>query len=532
MSVRQHLLATLILCLAITLGMTFALHMQQRHEARALTERFLQERREQLEDVVGEESETLGVFVQDYSGWDDMVAFASSLDPEWSRLNIEEIMARYRLNAVWLVTPAGEPLYAHFEGTDGFALPSGLPSLLASSGWTEELGGFYRAGERVVDLRARPVQPTADTSRLSPPVAWLLAGRVLDARFVERMERKLQARVTLYPPAPSAGERERTAPDAPDALVVRHELDALPGAVPGAGSVAEWRALFPAQSLELGEHYNNREMLVWLVAVALLLGIVGWNITRYVLRPLACIGTSLESGSAAPLVGVSRRLPEFARIADLVRESFRQREALRREMEERARLGRDLHDGVIQNLYATGMGIAHGMRMVASDPEKARVRLDETLRTLNDTMETLRGFIVRAEPEAAAEVELADACVTLFQTLRVDRDCRLDLDIAPAADAAIPAGQKATLLFIVREAISNALRHGGAGNISVALGLDQGRWVLRVRDDGRGHDFAGSRQGGRGLENIRARAADLGGAPEFSSPASGGVEVVVAWPAS
>jgi signal transduction histidine kinase len=294
--------------------------------------------------------------------------------------------------------------------------------------------------------------------------------------------------------------------------------------------VAEWHAEFLTESLELGEHYNDREMLVWGLAVALLLGVVGWSITRNVLRPLAHIGASLETDSLHPLEGVSRKLPEFARIADLVRESFHQRETLRREIEERVRLGRDLHDGVIQNLYATGMGIAHGLRMVSDDPEKAKVRLEETLRTLNETMEVLRGFIVRAEPESSAEVDFADACVTLFQTLRVHRECELDLGVAAEADAGIPSEQKANLLFIVREAISNALRHGEARHITVTLRRAGFRWCLCVRDDGRGCDFASAQGTGRGLGNIRARAEKLGGVPCFTSPAEGGVEVVVEWP--
>jgi signal transduction histidine kinase len=520
MSVRQHLLATLLLCLAITLGTTFALHLQQRHEAATLTANFTRERQEQLEEAVREQSEALGVFVQDYSGWDDMVSFAGNLNAEWASLNIQEVMERYRLSAVWLVAPDGRVLYSCFaEGEEPVPAPPGIREIVASRDWSRETGGFYRADGKVVDLRARPVQPTADIERKSKPAAWLLAGRVLDQRFAERMEKKLQARVTLV--ATSEAPPRAEEPE----IIVRHPL---PGFA-GSGAVAEWQATFGADSLELGEHYNDREMFVWLCAVVLLLGVVGWSVTRNVLRPLSHIGASLERDSPEPLAGISKNLPEFTRIAELIRDSFRQREALRREIDERARLGRDLHDGVIQNLYATGMGIAHGMRMVSGDPEKARLRLEETLRTLNETMESLRGFIARAEPESAGEVDFADSCVTLFQTLRVHRDCQLDLDISSAADAAIPAGQKANVLFIVREAISNALRHGGAKNIVVSLQPVGDGWALSVRDDGHGHDFSASDKGGRGLENIRARARDLGGVPCFAPAPGGGVEVVVEW---
>lgn len=520
MSVRQHLLATLTLCLVITLGVTFALHLQQKHEAETLTANFVRERREQLDEAVREQSEALSVFVQDYSGWDDMVKFASTLDAEWARLNIEEVMERYRLSAVWLLAPDGRVLYAASKSGDApTPAPENLAMIVGTRDWSQEVGGFYRRGDKVIDLRARAVQPTADLERKTKPSAWLLAGRVLDDQFTERMERKLQARLSLV--SPSSGDATASG----SAIVLRHPLAGLAGSAP----VAEWRAAFGAESLELGESYNDREMLVWVCAMALVFGLVGWSVTRNVLRPLSRIGESLEADSPAPLAGISKRLPEFTRIAGLIRDSFRQREALRREIDDRVRLGRDLHDGVIQNLYATGMGIAHGMRLIADDPEKAQARLAETLRTLNETMESLRGFIARAEPEAAGAVDFADACVTLFQTLRVHRDCQLDLDIDQEAEAAIPPEQKANLLLIVREAISNALRHGEATHISVRLLRSGDAWVLRVRDDGRGHDFAESTKIGRGLDNIRARARALGGFPSLTGTPGGGVEVSVEW---
>jgi signal transduction histidine kinase len=280
----------------------------------------------------------------------------------------------------------------------------------------------------------------------------------------------------------------------------------------------------------MGEHYNRREMLVWLLAAGLLVGVAGWSVNRHVLRPLAFIGQSLESGSLAPLARLPRGQPEFARLSGLIREVFRQREALRHEIEERARLGRDLHDGVIQNLYATGMGLAQGVRLIESDAPRAAERLQESLRLLNETMEVLRGYIARAEPEAAGEVDIADACVTLFQTLRVGRECEMDLDVEPAGEAEISSAEKATLLFIVREAISNALRHGEAKHVAVSLKRAGGFWRLGVKNDGRPHDFARSKaEAGRGLSNIRARAAELGGEAVFSSSATG-VSVAVEWP--
>lgn len=523
MSVRRHLLATLVVCLAITLAATYALHLGQMNETAALAANYTDERQEQLDDEVTEQSHELGLFVEDYSKWDEMVGFVGSLDPEWARLNIDEVMASFRVSAVWVLAPDGRILHASFQSVaDAPAPPPDLARIVATKDWTLGIGGFYRDGDRVVDLRARPIQPTADIAHATAPVGWLLAARVIDEGMVAYLARKLHAQVIVHPVL-EAGAIDRHSPE--ESIVVHHALE---GIFDG-GPVAEVHAVFPTTTLELGEHYNRREFLVLVVSGALLLGVVTWSINRNVLRPLTLIGESLEKSSAAPLAGVSAGLPEFARIADLVRRSFRQQEALQHEIDERVRLGRDLHDGVIQNLYATGLGIAHGARLIGSDPAKAAARLAETRQTLNETMDNLRQFIARVEPEGSAEVDFADSCVTLFQTLRVDRTCDLDLDVEPGVDAAIPQAQKANLLFIVREAVSNALRHGEARHIGVTLARLGEGWRLEVRDDGRGCECPPAAGTGRGLVNIRARAAELGGTLSLISAPDGGVVLGVAW---
>lgn len=523
MTLRRQLLATLLVCLLIILAMIAVLHVGQDHEIAELRENFARERSEQLADAVREESETLGLFVQDYSGWDEMVRFASDPNPEWARLNIEQVMERFRLSAVWVVAPDGRVVHTlRAPGAQHLATPPSIPAIVASKDWQNEIGGFYRDGDDLLNLRARPVQPTADTQRKTEPAAWLVAVRLVDDDVLGRLAHRLRARVSRHA-AEDVVRVGRT-----DEIVV-----GVPLAAPFSDAVAaELHAVFLIDALEVGEHYNRREMGLWIFAAVLLMGVVGWSIHINVLRPLARIGESLESGDPARLAKVSPRLPEFSRIAELIRESFRQREALRHEIDERVRLGRDLHDGVIQNLYATGMGIAHGVRLVSQDPARAVARLEETLRSLNETMGILRGYIARAEPEAAPEVDIADACVALFQTLRAHRDCELDLQVAADADARIPAGQKATLLFIIREAISNALRHGEARHIGLVLSRCDRGWRLVVENDGQPHDFAQASGKGRGVENIRARSRELGGAPFFAARPEGGVRVAVEWPAA
>ncbi len=521
MSVRQHLLATLAACLAVTLLATLALHFGQRRETQGLAENMTRERSDQLAYFANELSAGLALFVTDYSGWDEMVNFSQTRDPEWARLNLVEVMPRFRVSALWIVGSDGTILYQIISDSAPPNLaPPPLQPIIQTLPWSREVGGFYRSGDHIIDLRARAIQPTADTDRISQPGAWMLAARILDSDTTAELGRKLQAEVSLIPP-------DATKPSAPErGVTVRQALQPLEGTA----AAGEWNATFHIAALELGEDYNRDEMLVLLCSGLLLFCIVAWSLNRNVLRPLEHIGESLRSSTPTALDHISKRLPEFARIADLVRESFWQREALRREIEDRVRLGRDLHDGVIQNLYATGMGLAHIQRLIHSSPDQAFARLEETRRTLNLTMDTLRGYITRSESEASADVELADACITLFQTLRADRSCELDLDISAECDAVVPGPQKANLLLIIREAVSNSLRHGQAGRIGISLRVEGRFGRLRVYDDGQGCDFSRIPAGGYGLKNISARARDLGGESRHVNRPGGGVEISVDWP--
>lgn len=521
--VGRRLAQTLLFCLGAALAGIFGLHFAQTRETAALTANYHRERADQLREAVAEQSALLGLFAQDYGGWDEMVDFARSLDPEWARINIAEVMERFHLDAVWLAAPAGTVLHTTLaDPTQDHPLPAEvLRDIVATRVWDRETGGFYRSGERVFDLRARPVQPSSDIEHLTPPVAWLIAVREMDADALARLGSRLKADAHLHAPPP-------VRPDPPPpagTVIVTCDLPAIPAGPP----VAEIHAVFSAEALQLGEHYNTLEVVVLVCSGLLMLGGLAWSARRHVLPPLSHIGESLETHSVAPLDRLDPRLADYARIADLVRSSFAQSEALRHEIAERVRLGRDLHDGVIQNLYAAGLGLAQARRLATEDPTRAGVLLDDTIRELNATIATLRGFIARAEPEPTAEVDLAAGCTTLFQTLGRSCDAALELDLAPETRTDLPRAVKADLLLMVREAVSNALRHGRPRHVAVTLRREGSDWILRVRDDGAGFDPACA-PAGHGLVNLRARAAELGGHAAFVSAPGQGCEVVVTWP--
>ena len=179
--------------------------------------------------------------------------------------------------------------------------------------------------------------------------------------------------------------------------------------------------------------------------------------------------------------------------------------------EDRDRIARDLHDLVIQRLFATGMQLQGAMRVADLDDDvRGRIcasvdELDETIREIRQTIfalhepvdgpaSGLRGRILRETAQAAALLGF-DPAVRFAGPV----DSLID---QPTADHVVAA---------LREALTNAARHASADHVSVLLEIAGREVVLRVVDDGVGVDPDGT---GRrsGLSNLNARAHELGGA--------------------
>jgi signal transduction histidine kinase len=190
---------------------------------------------------------------------------------------------------------------------------------------------------------------------------------------------------------------------------------------------------------------------------------------------------------------------------------------------ERERIARDLHDTVIQRLFATGMGLQSLVgRMEGSD---LRERLQQAVDELDETIREIRITIFDLEARGAEQDGLrarvlaltGEATATLGFAPRVHMDGPLD--------AATDATTQEELLKTLREALSNVARHAQASNVEVTVRAGSGTIALRVADNGVG--LAKDVRHGHGLDNMRARAESLGGVCEFSARRGGGT--VVSW---
>lgn len=174
---------------------------------------------------------------------------------------------------------------------------------------------------------------------------------------------------------------------------------------------------------------------------------------------------------------------------------------------DRERIARDLHDVVIQRLFATGLQL-QGVAAMADSPEITR-RLDEAVSALDDTIKAIRGTIFELQDGHRASLR-ADVRSLVSEYVPV-LGFRPVVRTSGPLDTAVPAAVAAQLLPVLREAVSNVARHALAASAEVEVQVGPHELVLTVADDGSGLPVDVTESG---LRNVRRRATDLRGTLE------------------
>ncbi len=203
---------------------------------------------------------------------------------------------------------------------------------------------------------------------------------------------------------------------------------------------------------------------------------------------------------------------------------------LAQSVEEKIRLGHDLHDGIIQSLYAVGLTVESARALLQSDPAEADRRLEQSRAALNLTIRDVRSYITGLAPDSLRRGGFTLALEEMLGHLGAGRDVRFDLKVDDAAVSSLTPDQVVDALQITREAVSNALRHGGASLITLRVHPGEREICLLVQDNGTGFDSTARREGGHGLGNMRARAQRLGATVQLTSKPGEGTRVVLTFP--
>ncbi len=183
-------------------------------------------------------------------------------------------------------------------------------------------------------------------------------------------------------------------------------------------------------------------------------------------------------------------------------------------LDDRERIARELHDGVIQSLFAVGMGLQATASLIG-DPDLAG-RMEEGVSEIDRVIRDLRNYIFGLRPGILADRQLDQALRDLAEDFASKTGITTVVEVGSDVASEL-ASQAANVIQLAREALSNVGRHSGATTCRVSLYRRDGASVLEIDDDGRGFDPQAAQGKGHGLRNLRDRAASLGGSLEIES---------------
>ena len=195
---------------------------------------------------------------------------------------------------------------------------------------------------------------------------------------------------------------------------------------------------------------------------------------------------------------------------------------------ERDRIAAEMHDGVMQELFSISLGLEVCKRQAATDPAAVSARLDTLQRQLNSSMTELRRFMYDLRPVRLSELGLVGAIEYWIHDVTADSPTVGRLvtkgdppDLSPAAEAC--------LYRVVKEAVSNVVRHAHASRFEVLLDAGEEMVRLAVSDDGQGFDVPATQRtsDGYGLRNLRERVEREGGTIQIESSPETGTTVAV-----
>src|SRR5215216_988220 len=198
-------------------------------------------------------------------------------------------------------------------------------------------------------------------------------------------------------------------------------------------------------------------------------------------------------------------------------------------LEERERIGMDLHDGIIQSIFGVGLSLEGALHSLEEDPADAKKRIHHSIEALNQAIRDLRVYILDLRPRQMGNDGLMSGLKRLATEFRVNSRTEVVLT-GPENDVLdLSASQSLALFHICQEALANAAKHAKAKKLEISLWFTDDRALMEIHDDGKGFDVeTKSHNIGHGLANMQTRAQAAGGDVDVSS-APGEGTTILAW---
>lgn len=198
-------------------------------------------------------------------------------------------------------------------------------------------------------------------------------------------------------------------------------------------------------------------------------------------------------------------------------------------LEERERIGMDMHDGIIQSIFGVGLALDYARLAVEEDPKTARAKIEEAVAGLNKAISDIRSYIMDLRPRQFRGEDLGAGLRILIDEFGANSTTEAILEEPKVGLVALSMVNATALFHICQEALANVAKHAQAQRAHVHLWTTNNRVLLEVADDGKGFDLHDTSTNiGHGLSNMQIRAHKVGGEMELtSSPGEG--TTVLAW---
>lgn len=199
-------------------------------------------------------------------------------------------------------------------------------------------------------------------------------------------------------------------------------------------------------------------------------------------------------------------------------------------LEERERIGMDLHDGIIQSIYGVGLALEYAFLSVEENPALTREKIENSIEGLNAAIRDIRAYVADLRPrQLRDEQPLEQGLERLIKDFRAVSSTKATLTSVNDGLVDLPRENSLALFHICQEALANVAKHANAQNADVHLWATEERVLLKIEDDGRGFETQLVDETlGHGLSNMRRRANKVGGEVEIVSRPTKGT-TITAW---
>ncbi len=279
---------------------------------------------------------------------------------------------------------------------------------------------------------------------------------------------------------------------------------------------------------------STREQVVLLrrlLPAAILIVVLGYQLyfvrhihelgaTYHYLVEIAFYGLAGPAVTWGVLAWIERQLRSKERAEERAeRERERREQAVR---DERARIAREIHEGVAQNLYFLGLQLDVAKKLAHDHPERVEAELAEFRSLLSESIADLRRLIWALRPVELEELGPIEA----VRRLSADLENKVDLDVEVSvhgSERRFDPELEGTLYRLVQESLNNVAKHAEAEHAWVTFALNDAQIEASIRDDGRGFDADAAMHNGDGLglRHLRERVENLGGSFAINSSADG-----------